>query len=247
MRIIIRIFIVFFLFSQSNLLFSQDLTNPGLWQFYTKESSGIPSNNIDIMNIDKKDRLWLGYEKFGLCLFDGKKWTIYDSNNTDMRSNRIYDIKIDHNNEIWFSGFRNGLGRILRDSLVFYLPDNSPMKSYNITSIAIDDNNTKWFGTGFEGLFSYDNKNWKHHESEWTKLISKEKIGVGITKVYAAPDGSLWMTIYYSSKYLLQFVDKEWFFYKKKNHGFILDKPKSIEYWQNNFQSRSYFANIRYF
>jgi ligand-binding sensor domain-containing protein len=54
---------------------------------YDKWNSGLPSNYINAIAIDRQGNKWIGLLGDGLVKFDGVKWTIYNTSNSRLPNN----------------------------------------------------------------------------------------------------------------------------------------------------------------
>ena len=70
------------------------------WTVYTKENSGLPSNNIKSGTIDHQGRLWVGTTA-GVARFDGQTWTVYRSDNSEMPARKAYALVQDSYGNMW--------------------------------------------------------------------------------------------------------------------------------------------------
>ncbi|MBI5206727.1 MAG: choice-of-anchor D domain-containing protein [Candidatus Firestonebacteria bacterium] len=137
------------------------------WTFYNKDNSGLTTNWITSIAIDKDDNLWLGnlpqpkisyggqvtYSGGGLVKFNGTDFTIYDTSNSLLPGNFIVYIKIDNNGNVWGWSIAEGFEEesIFKfDGKEWTLFDNianSGVPSELGTIFDIDNNGGLWFGT----------------------------------------------------------------------------------------------------
>ena len=74
------------------------------WIHYNMTNSDIPSNSILDIEIDSKDRIWLGTSGTGLTCFDGKTWQNYNTSNSGIAFNEVSCIQFDNTrNYIWMN------------------------------------------------------------------------------------------------------------------------------------------------
>ncbi|MBN1290657.1 MAG: hypothetical protein JXB48_02375, partial [Candidatus Latescibacteria bacterium] len=92
------------------------MENNGIWVFdgetwinYTTENSGLISNHINVMVVDKYDRKWFGTDT-GLVVYDGRNWITY-STADGLVDNTITALTIDDDDNLWV-GTANGLLKI---------------------------------------------------------------------------------------------------------------------------------------
>jgi ligand-binding sensor domain-containing protein len=63
-------------------------------------NSGLPSNRVYAIAIDKQGNKWIGTSA-GLVKFDGVNWTVYNTSNSELPSNWVYSIAIDGQGNKW--------------------------------------------------------------------------------------------------------------------------------------------------
>jgi len=90
------------------------------WETYNMSNSGIPSNAMHSLAIDKNDHLWLGtFDRYvGPTHFDGESgWTTYNVRNSGIAYNVVNDMAFDYDkNLIWFGHLQSsGLSRASYD------------------------------------------------------------------------------------------------------------------------------------
>jgi ligand-binding sensor domain-containing protein len=78
------------------------------WTSYTTQNSGIQSNSILDIEIDKDDNIWLATVG-GLTKYDGTNWDVYNTANSGLASDWINGIALDyHRDKIWMVHMLNG-------------------------------------------------------------------------------------------------------------------------------------------
>lgn len=75
------------------------------WTTYNTRNSGIPSNSILDITIDKNDDLWLAtYGGVGITHYDGKTWTSYNMENSGIAYNEVSKITLDYGRDcVWLN------------------------------------------------------------------------------------------------------------------------------------------------
>ncbi len=71
--------------------------------FYNKANSGLPSNQIEAIQVDQQNTVWIGTYDQGLVRFDGRQlWEVisHDGTGISVRTD-IYDMKLDENGDLW--------------------------------------------------------------------------------------------------------------------------------------------------
>jgi hypothetical protein len=90
----------------SNLGYGLTKFDGSIWTTYNIANSGIPSNSIMDITIDKEDNIWLATYGggVGVTRYNGTNWQSYDVNNSGIAKNEVSRILIDDYRErIWFS------------------------------------------------------------------------------------------------------------------------------------------------
>jgi hypothetical protein len=95
------------------------------FQMYTTINSGICSNRLRCLAIDKQGNLWIGSWDAGISKWDGSTWKTFNITNSPLTSPIVNDISVDSANRIWFAnGYNyftspnNGQGVFLLDESV---------------------------------------------------------------------------------------------------------------------------------
>ncbi|MDR2621644.1 MAG: T9SS type A sorting domain-containing protein, partial [Dysgonamonadaceae bacterium] len=75
------------------------------WTTYNIDNSGIPSNSIMDIEVDKEDNLWLAtYGQVGVTKYDGTNWQSYNVDNSGIAFNEVSKITLDYyRDRIWFN------------------------------------------------------------------------------------------------------------------------------------------------
>ena len=83
--------------------------NAGNFGNYTTSNSNINVDKIDIVSIDKNNKVWVGgiggvpFSNNGIASFDGTLWTTYNTSNSLIPSNAIDNIQVDRYNNKWIT------------------------------------------------------------------------------------------------------------------------------------------------
>lgn len=159
--------------------------------YFTKLNSGILSDTVKVVAVDKKGNKWVGTPK-GLVMFDGKNWKKFDStNSTFMFPNPVLDIKVQNNGNVLVGCWGN------TDGLNIY--DGKKWKTINggrgfmvIKSIAVDLNDDVWIGSdgwdGGTGLGKITNDKIEVY-TKWEKQIPANDI----TAIAVDKTNSIWI------------------------------------------------------
>jgi len=133
----------------------------GETDFYTKDNSGLPANNIISLAVDSSGNKWIGVEhldgweastSMGILSFDGVNWTLYDESNSELPDALVTSIAIDGNGTKWIGTRFDGLASFDGTTWAVYNESNSGLPTNKVSSIAIDANGNKWIGTIHNGL-----------------------------------------------------------------------------------------------
>lgn len=79
------------------------------WQSFNIDNSGIPSNTIMDIAIDKNDHLWLAtYGHVGITKYDGTNWKSYNQENSGIAWDEVSKITLDYGRDlIWLNHMNN--------------------------------------------------------------------------------------------------------------------------------------------
>ena len=180
----------------------------GEWAVYTKENSGLPSNEIKSLKSDGRGGLWIVINQDEIFIGDdlfftggglahrsiSGEWTVYNEDNSMLPSNWIDSILPDDSGGLWI-GTNSGLAyRSISGEWTVYTKENSELQSNWINVLKSDARGGLWIGTG---------KSWNKHKGglahrsvngEWT-IHTKENSGLPRNEVYALESddsGGLW-------------------------------------------------------
>ena len=120
------------------------------WTHYY-ESSGLSSNYVRAITVDKQGRKWFATED-GVSSFDGTKWSKY-SDAEGFSSGNCYSIAVDLEGIVWI-GSNGGVTSFDGKSWTLYTSSNSGLPDNMVYDIAVDNDNVKWFATN-GGLVSF--------------------------------------------------------------------------------------------
>ena len=176
--------------------------------FYNRANSGLPSNKISELLIDKAGNIWIGTLN-GLCKFDGDDWQLYDTSNTAIADNEIRDLALDSTGNIWV-GTSKGLSKYSSNSKWYkYTSEISDIRTAFVRTIAVDKNNNLWGGFGEIYLYKFNGKEWKkidHYNSKGS-YISISDIAIDV-------DNNIWIGTYKS--FIVKYDGEKWTDYNSK-------------------------------
>ncbi|MDP2982243.1 MAG: two-component regulator propeller domain-containing protein [Candidatus Latescibacter sp.] len=154
------------------------------WINYTTKNSGIASDNIYAIAVDKNGIVWIGNTWNGLSKFDGKTWINYTKDNSPLPDNDIRDLIVDHNNVLWITTWHGGVASL----------NGTIWKTYGAVPhgeiLGIDRDNSLWVGYNFAegGVSHFDGITWnRYHKSDG--LAGDYVLGIAIDS-----DGKKWFS-----------------------------------------------------
>jgi ligand-binding sensor domain-containing protein len=160
--------ILAFPFFFNTLIFAQNEE----WFVYDTTNSGLKSQGVYLIEIDKSNTKWIGSISdiacYGTCIyghgltkFDDSEWTHYDTLNSGLPSNSVTDISEDSEGIKWITtkvhvsdpfGVHHMQGGGLakfdgHSSWTVYDTSNSEIPTNSLSCIEIDEAGNKWIGT----------------------------------------------------------------------------------------------------
>ena len=127
--------------SSSNSSVYKFLIDTTAWQDYTTLNSGIPSNDLTCIMVDKNNLVYIGSRANGFFSFDGSNWKkIYNS-----FSYQINCVALDNTNLIYFATPRGFVtyGTTIKE----YGFKSSGLLDFRVQAISIDKENNWYIGT----------------------------------------------------------------------------------------------------
>ncbi|KAB8143482.1 PKD domain-containing protein [Chloroflexia bacterium SDU3-3] len=171
---------------------------------YTAASSGLPSDDIYAIALDRDGSPWVGTIGYGVAHLVGGAWQIYRPTasiaspvdpSAQVANKAIVDIAVDAAGNKWFA--TDGSGVLVLDAAnqqwASYTSANSGLSSDFVQSISIDSAGNYWFGTlgGGASRLSADRTTWQRSASGSTPLPDDDILGI----VADAGQG-VWMASY---------------------------------------------------
>ncbi|MFZ1281203.1 MAG: PEGA domain-containing protein [Ignavibacteriaceae bacterium] len=157
--------------------FTKALVDTSVWVDYQVGNSGLVSNNLSCVAIDKNGHKWIGSFDKGLMKFDGTNFTVFNKNNSGLPNDRVLSISVDSQNKIWV-GTNDGLGIYDGSSWIVYNKNNSGLRSNEILSFKFD-NSITWIGA-YTGLYRFDGTNWtRYNDSQLSIWVNDLEIDNG--------------------------------------------------------------------
>lgn len=141
------------------------LVDTTLWQDYTTGTSGIPTNNLTCVAVDKNNVIWLGTNGAGFISYNGTNWQSYTQGNSLLPNNSVSTIAVDNNN-LKFVGTVAGFVTFDGSNMGFYGRLAAPLPDFNVEAFAFDKENNWYIGT-HGGLTKKDVAGiWTNYNSE---------------------------------------------------------------------------------
>jgi ligand-binding sensor domain-containing protein/PKD repeat protein len=192
------------------------LLTDGTWITYTVANSGLGSDYVYAIAVDKESNVWFATEPYwdddlgeevgggvSVLLADGT-WTTYTTASTDsgLGSDYVYAIAVDKEGNAWFA-VEEGVSVLLADGTwTTYTTDNSGLGSDYVRAIAVDEEGNAWFATepfwdddlgeevggGVSVLLA---------DGSWRQYDASDGLGSDdVTAIAVAPDGTRWVATY---------------------------------------------------
>ena len=172
-----------------------DRTND-VWYYYTRENSGLPSNDMwygAIME-DSEHNMWFATLGGGLAKFDRTTWTVYNSSNSGVPNNTYWGSMLDSEDNIWLAhGYAmndinvNGVTKFDGTSWTTYNTANSGITHDKIFNIYEDNEGSIWFGSWDNGVSKFDGTNWENFTMANSGLTSN-----GVNSITQDHKGNMW-------------------------------------------------------
>lgn len=138
---------------------------------YDTLNSGLPSNYVYKLAIDKNNNLWIGTFSKGIVKFDGNNWICFNTKNSQLPNDSISSLYT--NGDRIYIGTRNGLAIYENNFWIIYNMSNSNLKAEIILSICNDHNSNIWIGAvshkdfnNVAGLYIFDGVNWTYYNQK---------------------------------------------------------------------------------
>lgn len=140
------------------------------WRTYTKNNSGLSSDEVRAICIDSFGAKWFGTAG-GLNRFDGDVWNTYTTEDK-LAGNTVNTIAFEitsYGPEIWV-GTDGGVSviSVVPDAVTIatpYTTENTGLISNMVTSAAVDTGHVKWFGTD-KGISTFTGRVWASYTIE---------------------------------------------------------------------------------
>ena len=117
-------------------------------------NSVIPSNQVNCLNIDNSNKIWIGTNN-GLAVYNSGSWQIFNTNNSELPNNNINSISFDNAGNAWI-GTNNGFVKCNGNTWTVYNYSSSRVQYLWVTSMAPDNQNNIWIGSNNFGIIKFD-------------------------------------------------------------------------------------------
>lgn len=197
------------------------------WIVYNTGNSGLPTNSIRCIHIDKDNVKWIGTGS-GVVKYDDNIWQVYDTNNSPLPYNSILCITSNPlNDDIWIGSSQNGLAKFDGNNWVVYDTSNSPLPSGSIFDIELDTSGNTWIATPFGVAVLKANNNWE--------IIDTSNSGLTQNIVWTIKHDILTNKKWFgtSSKGISVYNDTNWISYTSSNSGLTSDNIRDIKIDRN--------------
>ncbi|MCY7350541.1 MAG: hypothetical protein LH606_07720 [Cytophagaceae bacterium] len=144
---------------------------------YTKENSGLPSNAVSRVVIDRQGIVWAGTYRGhiasdssrGLARFDGTNWQVFDTQNSPLPGNGILDLALAPDDALWVATDK-GLARFDGKNWRVFTKANAPFPSDFIVAVDVVSDGRVWAATGATArgqkiLFLFDGTRWQEQNA----------------------------------------------------------------------------------
>lgn len=201
------------------LLLLSSFLHGDLWEIFTRDNSGLPSNEITAIAIDSDSTVWIG-TRAGLARYRNNHWTVYNTSNSQLPSDTVHALTVhpltDH---IWI-GTNFGLARFDGTTWSTYNMANSGLPRNVVTSVAIDQFGTVWAGTLQGGLARFVNNNWMVFRTTNSDIPHNN-----VRALAATDDGKVWIG---TDNGLAAFRVTDWEVFNRDNSGLPDNSIKKI-------------------
>lgn len=186
------------------------------WVTYSRKNSGIFSDLISAVAVDKKNVKWIGTKDNGLISFDGVKFKQYSESNSQLISNMINTISFDAQDNLWIG---TSVGLMVKKG-ESWIDMTAGLPSKNISSFAFDKNGNTWIGTS-AGLVKYNGSSYTVYSTGNSGINGNTVTGVAVDKA-----GNIWVSSDYNG--ICKFNGSTWVNYTMANMGFSYNLGNAV-------------------
>ena len=132
---------------------------------------------------DKKGKLWLGTDGYGIAKYDGQSFTSYTTDD-GLVDNTIADLMMDSGGELWIATFWGGLSSYDGEKFTNYTK-NGEITGVEISALYEENNGDIWIGVENNGLYNYNGKVFSH-------VTEKSPLNASILSIYKDRENRFW-------------------------------------------------------
>lgn len=153
---------------------------------YNKSNSGIPSDDITQIVVDKQGVKWLTTASEGIISFDGNAWKTYTTKNSSLKSDKIKSLTTDTQGATW-AGYDGGLAKISGGNVTIFSTTESTIPSNDLRYVGQDPAGNVWVGTFDKGASRFDGTKWTTYNQSNSTITSNY-----IQSFATDKDGNYW-------------------------------------------------------
>jgi hypothetical protein len=193
------------------------------WTVYNTRNSGLPSDSVRALAIDRQGRVWAGTDQGAALLQDGA-WITYTARNSGLVSNSVRAVAVDDAGRAWFGtdegvsvtdgrswhSYTSSDSGLLHDRVLCLAPLPS-LSTFTFSPI--------WIGTE-KGLSYFDGSTWRGYTPENSAIAGARVLSLAIGQ-----DGRVWCGTWGG---LSVFDGRDWISYTTRNSGLAYDTVSSV-------------------
>ena len=163
-------------------------------------NSGLPSNFITSIFIDKEGNKWIGTSNAGAAKFDGKEWEVFFEEFGDKAYISINSVTQDLNGNLWLTTDYEII-KYDGHNFIKYNTDTVGFHLSSLRHLAVDSTGNIWICSN-SGVIKYDGDNWellKPFPLVWGNIIRS---------IFVDNNGIVWFGSHYEG--LAKFDGDEW-------------------------------------
>jgi len=201
------------------------LQDTSVWVDYKTSNSGIQSNFLTAVVLDKNGVKWIGTSEAGLIKYDGNSFINYNTDNSSIPHNTINSITLDDQYHVWICT-NNGIGVFDGTAWINYNTSNSLLKTNSINVVRFDQSGIAWIGTQIN-LVRFDGINWRNYD-----YSSSDVDYLSVTDIAISNSNNIWLATGNSG--LVKFDgDNSYIVYKVGSYNILNNSIASLGFEQN--------------
>ncbi len=195
------------------------------WKYYVTSNSGLPSNAVRALAVDREGGVWVGTER-GAALFRDGNWAVYTTANSGLVNDNVRAVAIDSAGRVWF-GTDGGVSVLEGGEWRSYTTQNSSLIDDHVLCIAPMPSSAQsgqamaavWFGTE-NGASYFDGQRWINYTPENSGLA-----GARVLSIAVDDRGRTWFGTWGGLSVL---NGEAWTSYTTYNSGLVFDTVSSV-------------------